>query len=200
MQLLEQIFGKKNNIRVLRHLARHMDWEFNITELSKDIKINKGILSRLVNQLEKDNLVKINRKGKIILFKLNKENLIIKELVIPSFKSEREFIDLHIKPRLLKIKSKDIISVVMYGSYAIGNFKLTSDIDLMVVVKNKNSNVEKNFEALKKTFLEEDIVINIDIIPLKEFKKLYKMKEPLIGSIEKDHVIISGKRIQELIN
>ena len=57
MQLLENIFGKKNNIKVLRHLAMHKDWQFNITELARDISVNKGILSKLVESLEKETIL-----------------------------------------------------------------------------------------------------------------------------------------------
>ena len=80
MQLLESILGKKNNLKIIRTLVLRKDWQYNITELSKDININKGVLSRLVEELEKENVIKVNRKGKIKLFSINKENPFIKIL------------------------------------------------------------------------------------------------------------------------
>ena len=122
MQLLEQTFGSKNSIKVLRQLAKHENWEFNITELARDININKGILSRLIRKLNENNIIKTNQKGKIMLFKINKENILIRNLIIPAFKIEDKLFDEFIKPRILKLKSKDLLSIILYGSYAKGDF------------------------------------------------------------------------------
>lgn len=198
MQLLEQVFGSKNNIKVLRHLARHENWEFNITELSKDLIINKGILSRLIKKLKENNLINLNQKGKILLFKINKDNLLIKNFIIPIFKLEENLFDDLIKPKLLGLKSDNILSIILYGSYSSGNFKLNSDIDILIVVKNK-INLDDRINELKKFFLENDLLLRIDVMSSKEFKQLSKIKEPLIVSIEKNHKILYGKNLDELL-
>jgi len=199
MQLIECVLGKRNNIKILRYLIKHKNWEFNITELSKDIGINKGVLSRIIKDLEKNNIIKINRKGKIILFKINKENILIKEVIMPLFELEENFFDLHIKTNILKIKNKNIISMILYGSYAREDFKIVSDIDLMVVVKKRDKKIIEGFENLKKIFLDSDLVLNADIIVFNDFKRLYKIKEPLLISMEKNHKIIFGKGFNEMI-
>ncbi|MBL7100900.1 MAG: hypothetical protein ISS23_03020, partial [Nanoarchaeota archaeon] len=111
MQLLN-ILGTKNNIKVIRFLVRHENWEFNISEFSKDTKINKGVLSRLIKKLEKENVIRVNRKGKISLFKLNKDNLFIKNVLIQLFEKEETFFKEHLKNRLTKLKEKDVLSII----------------------------------------------------------------------------------------
>ncbi|MEK6834985.1 MAG: nucleotidyltransferase domain-containing protein [Nanoarchaeota archaeon] len=197
MQLLGQVFGSKNNIKVLRYLSRHENWEFNITELSKDIKINKGVLSRLIKKLKENNLIKVNQKGKIILFKINKEHLLMKNFIIPTFKLEENLFNDFIKPKLLGLKSDNILSIILYGSYSSGNFKLNSDIDILIIVKNKIK-LDDRINELKKFFLENDLLLRIDVMSSKEFKQLSKIKEPLIISIEKNHKILYGKNLDEL--
>ena len=199
MQLLEQTFGSKNSIKVLRQLAKHENWEFNITELARDININKGILSRLIRKLNENNIIKTNQKGKIMLFKINKENILIRNLIIPAFKIEDKLFDEFIKPRILKLKSKDLLSIILYGSYAKGDFKLTSDLDLLIIIKNKNDQLENEINKLKKEFLDQDLLVRVDIMTLKEFKRLYKLKEPLLVSIEKNHKILYGSNLNDLI-
>ena len=188
MQLLEQTFGSKNSIKVLRQLAKHENWEFNITELARDININKGILSRLIKKLNENNIIKIN-----------KENTLIRNLIIPAFKIEDKLFDEFIKPRILKLKSKDLLSIILYGSYAKGDFKLTSDLDLLIIIKNKNDQLENEINKLKKEFLDQDLLVRVDIMTLKEFKRLYKLKEPLLVSIEKNHKILYGSNLNDLI-
>ena len=199
MQLLEQVLGSRNNIRVLRYLVKHLNWEFNISELSKDTGINKGALSRLIKKLKQNNTIKINQKGKIILFKLNKENIIMKNLIIPLFKKEDNFFNQFIRPKLLKLKAKNALSIILYGSYARNDFKLSSDMDLLIIVKSKDTKFENEIDELKKEFLDNDILVRTDIMALNEFKKLYKIKEPLIMSIEKNHEVLYGKNLTELI-
>ena len=199
MQLLEQIFGSRNNIRVLRYLVNHSDWEFNISELARDLAVNKGILSRLIKKLKENNIIKLNQKGKIVLFKLNKENLIIKSLIIPTFNLEKNFFNEFIMPEISKLKSKDIISIILYGSYAKNTFNLNSDIDLLVIMNNKDKKLEEIIDKLKRRFLEFDLLMRIDIIQIKEFRRLYKIKEPLISSIEQSHLILHGKSFNGLI-
>ena len=198
MQLLN-ILGTKNNIKVIRTLVRHKDWEFNISEFSKDTKLNKGVLSRIVKKLEKENVIKVNRKGKILLFKINKDNLFIKNVIIPLFEKEQTFFKEHLKNKLINLKEENVLSIILYGSYASGEANLTSDIDIMVVIKNKTSSLINKSDNLKNELLKEDFLLRIDIINLSEFKKLYKLKEPLLKSIEKNHQIIHGKKIEELL-
>lgn len=198
MQLLN-ILGTKNNIKVIRTLVRHKDWEFNISEFSKDTKLNKGVLSRIVKKLEKENVIKVNRKGKILLFKLNKDNLFIKNIIISLFEKEQTFFKEHLKNKLINLKEENVLSIILYGSYASGEANLTSDIDIMVVIKNKTNSLINKSDNLKNELLKEDFLLRIDIINLSEFKKLYKLKEPLLKSIEKNHQIIHGKKIEELL-
>ncbi len=85
---LETVFGTKNKIKLLRFLVGAEDWQFNLNEISKEIKINKGALSRLIRELEKKNILIVKRKGKLLLFKLNDQN--IKDALSKLFDIERK--------------------------------------------------------------------------------------------------------------
>ena len=196
---LDKILGTKNNIKVIRHLVKHKDWEFNITELAKDTGLNKGVLSRLVRNLEQENIIKVKRKGKILLFSINKENFIMKNLIMPLFQKEDTIVLDHMKTETKKIVDKNIISLILYGSFASGTAKLTSDIDIMVIVNKKSDILNKKFDGLEEKFLKEDLLLRVDILTLSEFKKLYKQKEPLIKSIIKNHKIMYGGEMDRII-
>lgn len=198
MQLIEEIFGKKNNIKVLRHLIKHKDWQFNITELAKDANINKGILSRLINNLEKENIIKINKKGKIKLFSINKENLFIREVIMPMFEKEDTFYYDILNKFLKKIK-KDVISIIVYGSVVSGKIKLTSDIDILIITNSKDKILEKKINGIKKEFLDNDLLLRADLISISELRKVYKTKEPFIKSLTENHKILYGKSLMEMI-
>ena len=198
MQLLETILGKKNNIKVLRHLAMHRNWQFNITELAKDISVNKGILSRLIEDLEKENLIRIIRKGKIKLFSINKDNLFIKDIIILLFEKEADFIK-NISENLVKKLKNKTESIILYGSFAKGTAKLNSDIDILIIVNKNDGDLEKEIGVFKEDFLKNDLLLRVDIISMLELKNLYKSQEPFIKSVIKNHKILSGKPVMELI-
>ena len=198
MKLLETILGKKNNIRVLRHLTIHKDWQFNITELAKDININKGVLSRLIEDLEKENLIKITRKGKIKLFIINKDNIFLDEIIIPLFEKEANFPKMVLESFVNALKNKTE-SIILYGSFAKGTAKLSSDIDTLVIINEKDNSLEKEIEAFKEDFLRKDLLLRVDVMVISELKNLYKSQEPFIKSMIKNHKVLSGKPIMELI-
>ena len=198
MQLIDEIFGKRNNVKVLRHLIKHKDWQFNITELAKDINLNKGVLSRLINDLEKENIIKIHKKGKIKLFSINKENLFIKEVIIPIFEKEDKFYYNVLDKFTEKIKNS-VISIIAYGSVVSGKIKLTSDIDVLVIINKKNNIVEEKINKIKEEFLENDLLLRVDLISINELRKFYKRNDPFIKSIIKQHKILYGKSLVEMI-
>jgi len=198
MQLIENILGKKNNIKVLRHLIKHKNWQFNITELAKDSYINKGALSRLIGNLEKENIIKVSKKGKIKLFSINKENLFIKNIIIPLFEKEDIFY-YEILDKFVKKIKKDVISIIAYGSVVSKEIKLTSDIDVLVIINKKNEILENKINKLKEEFLDNDLLLRVDLINIKELRKLHKTKEPFMVSLIKNHKILYGKSLMEMV-
>lgn len=198
MQLIEQVLGKKSNIRVLRHLVKHKDWQFNITELAKDTGINKGALSRVIEELGKENVIKVSKKGKIKLFSINRENLFIREVIMPLFEKEDTFYCDTLSKLVKKIKS-DTISIVLYGSVASGKAKLTSDIDILVIVSKEDKSVEEKINKIKEEFLKNDLLLRVDLLTLNELKKIYKTREPFISSVIKNHKVLYGKQLTELV-
>lgn len=193
MQLIN-ILGSKNKIKLIRFLIKHQNWEFNITELSKDLMINKGNISKLIKELGKNDIITINNKGKILLLKLNKNNRFVKNALIPLFKKEESFFNGYLNKIVKVLKHKNIISIILYGSIARGEAKLDSDIDILVISKNKDENIKEKIKNI-----EDNIIINIDIMTLKEFKKAYNEKEPLIKNILNNNKVLYGKKVLEMV-
>jgi|GEM_PF-1694059 len=201
MQLIENIFGSRGRISVLKRLSRHRGWWFNISELSKDMGINKGALSRIVGRLEKDSLIIVNKKGKIKLFKLNEKNLFVTDFLFPVLKAEDALFNGIRKSLAAQFPEKMVYSVVIYGSYAKGTERLESDIDLMVIMKNKafEKMCRDISDKLSAEFLDNGIMLVIDLLDEAEFKKLYSAKEPLIRSVAETGFVLKGKNLEELI-
>jgi len=90
MQSLERILGSKSKIKLLRFLFQKKEWQFNLATISKTINVDKGNISRLIKYFEKEKIVSVKRSGKLLLFCLNSENKIVRDIITPIFKVEEK--------------------------------------------------------------------------------------------------------------
>lgn len=204
MQLLEIFFGSKIRIKILRRLCQQKEWSFSVVELSEDLGLNKGVVSRVLNQLQEDGIVKIITKGKVKLCRVNKENRIVSELIVPIFEKEQSVIDSILKEFLKKLnpkRFKSVLSVIAYGSVVKGVFKLTSDLDFMLILSNKSEigSIKKTLDKIVDEFSEEDIILFHDLITRGEFKKLYEQNEPAIRDMVRFNKLLYGMDVLELV-
>lgn len=204
MQLLDSFFGSKTKVKVLRRLSLQRGWDFSVVELSADLGLNKGVVSKILNQMEKDGTIKTTRKGKMKLCRLNDENGIIKDLVIPAFEKERDALDSVLKRFLKELgpgRFKSVMSVAAYGSVAKGTFRLTSDIDILLVLRDESEagRIKKALDTITGKFArKEDMVLFCDLMTAKEFGRLYGQNEPSIRDIVRFNKMLYGKDLLEL--
>lgn len=87
------------------------------------------------------------------------------------------------------VYGKDIFEIVLYGSYARGDFAEDSDIDIVALVHGSREALQ---EKLKQVWdisaeigLENDIIISPTVIPYDEFMQ-YKQSLPYYRSIAEE--------------
>lgn len=102
----------------------------------------------------------------------------IQEKIIESYKS---------------VYGNNIIQIILYGSYARGDYDSQSDIDITAVVDGERLDLQKKlrlvWDASADIGLENDIVISPTVIPASEFE-LYKNKLPYYRNIDKEGIRI----------
>lgn len=204
MKLLERIVGSKTKIAVLRVLSRNLNWNYSITELSKDVNLNKSLVSKVIEELQNEHVVKVLIKGKTKLCRINAENKIVREIIIKLFENEKKVLDSVIDNLIKQIKpekNSSILSMILYGSFAKEEFTPRSDIDLMIIVKNK-AEIKKIKQMLLKVsedFMRDDLIVFHDIITKGEFKRLYTQREPVMMDIFKFNKLLYGRDLTEIV-
>lgn len=87
------------------------------------------------------------------------------------------------------VYGKDIVEIVLYGSYARGDYSRESDIDLVAVVQGSRLELQKKlktvWDASAEIGLENDIVVSPTVIPYDEYVK-YKETLPYYRSIAEE--------------
>ncbi len=91
------------------------------------------------------------------------------------------------------IYGQAIKNIVMYGSFARGDFDDESDIDFAAIVEGERQvlqeQLEKVWDKASDIGLEYDAVVSPVVIPYEEFLE-YKDKLPYYRNIDKEGIIV----------
>lgn len=100
-----------------------------------------------------------------------------------------------------EIFGDDLIGVILYGSYARGDYNDESDIDIALLIDKDRISLKRYNDLLVSQMthfmLEHDVFISFNEIPFKEFEE-YKEVLPYYKNIDKEGVnlVAWGKRSQ----
>lgn len=91
------------------------------------------------------------------------------------------------------VYGKNIKTILLYGSYARGDYNDQSDIDLVAIVSGERlalqNDLAKVWDRASDIGIDHDAVISPAVIPYDEFVK-YRLKLPYYRNIERE-----GRRI-----
>ena len=182
-QALQKIFGSRIRARVLAWFYMHHDESFFVRQLATILKEDSTNLSRELSNLEKVGILSSTRQGNLKYFQANKtcsffnelKGLILKTIgVIGELKSALE-------------KFQDIEYAFIYGSYARGEEKADSDVDLIIIGDVDLDRFDSLINNLEKRFGR---TINYVTYDYKEFISKKIGKDGFIMDVLKDKKIM----------
>ncbi len=187
--MLEEILNSKPKVKILKLLVNKSDWLFSESEISRELKIPKTTTHRALKTLRDQNILREFKKaGKIVIYQLNKDNYIIRDLIEPFLKKDSEIIIKKSKEFCQKI-DKLIKVAILFGSSSKGEMKPISDVD-MALITEKPRELKELTDKIKTEFLENDsIIFSTHIFTKKEFKERYEKKDPLVVDIVNGYVV-----------
>ena len=110
-------------------------------------------------------------------------------------KKKLELITQIVKDAYLRVYGENLVEILLYGSYARGDFDQFSDVDFAGIVKGNRKNLQSDLKKIWETTddlgLEYEILISPVAIPLDEYQE-YKEDLPYYRNIEKEGVKIFG--------
>ena len=156
--MIEKLFTSKNRIKILGFLFFEKE-ESYIREISNKTKVSPSAVKREVENLEKVGIFK-REKNKVIL---NKESNILDELKNIFIKTD--YVVYPIKDSLKEIHAEFIL---IFGSFARGDYKEGSDIDLLIIGRVKSFEVYKKIKPIENKIKRE---INCVVWTIENLKK-----------------------------
>jgi len=189
---------KDEKLSILRMLIENPEKEYSIRQIAVKRKINYKSAYNAVLKLEREGVIDVKKHGNTSMvrfnFNFNESVFIVEVCRRNDFLKNRDFRVLY--RRISEIKNPFFICLV-FGSYAKGNPRKGSDLDLCIITNDEKIKNEIEEIADITPFDIHCLVFSSD-----EFIKMLKTTEFNVGKeIVKNRIILKGiEMFYELIN
>lgn len=197
---LDDILGQYSKVKILRFLVRSQA-QLNGREIAKNVGLSHVKAHTALKDLTKYGVVNMRSVGSSLIYWLNEEHFLVKEIIRPVFEKEERVFE-HLTRIVLKaISPPRPLSIILFGSFAKGMALADSDIDIVIVYPHPK---DKSLIAKGLSEAENKVVSlfgnHLSCVPLAihEFQKKLKAKDKFINEIVRTGKIIFGKNISEL--
>jgi len=175
-QLIE-LFGKSKSLVILELFLNNPTKIFLLKEIKNITKLAKNTILKWLAHLTKVDFIKEERNNIYRSFKLNNENIIIKNLKkINTISKLKE---------LKELSKKYNINIYLYGSSARGEDIEKSDIDLLIIGKIKRPEIIEEIKKMGDIINKE---IKFQIFSQLEWSNMIKKDKAFYERIEKDKI------------
>ena len=186
--MLESVYITKSKVRgkLLGILFSNPEHKYYLSELARMAGASVGNVQRELDRFLKDEFILREKKANLVFYFLNQRHALfpeIRSLVLKTFGIEGEL-------RGLIQKHKEISVALLYGSFARGEEKGESDIDLLIVSEDSLEKFNSAISKLESKFSRE---INPTAYSEKEFRKKLANKDSFLTNVLKNpHIILKG--------
>jgi len=191
--LVEMLLGSRVKVKVLRTLWRYREKEFTIRELAKFLGVSHTGIKKVVDELEKTNVLRLRTVGRSCAFRLNM-NSYAANIVGRTFEMESGVLSELRDVIREKLKSRFVTSAALYGSVVEGKETSRSDIDLLIITDQREK-VEEIVAELQND-VSERFGNSISAYYISEEDLRKKRKEPPIKQALQNHMLICGKPLE----
>ena len=190
---------QKTLLKIIGLMRSKLDEGLTILDISKKLKIGYRPAYNHITEMEKEEIIKVEKVGNAKKCSLNLENAKTRHLL--------EEIDLERKEELYQKNPKlkqivegliskltemfisEIQSIILFGSYAKGTATKQSDIDLLFIISDiKDKNLRESIERESASY---QYSYNLKVSPLitniEEFKRTLKDKKLNVGKETREY-------------
>lgn len=172
--------------KIIDLFLRYPDREFTINELTKLSKIPYASNWRFIQKLDKAGIIEVKIIGHSTACKLNRSSPFLKEIkkALEAKPTPQKAVIDNFVTRIKKLKQ--IRRIVLFGSVARDQEKLTSDVDIAIIVQKKNKEIERKITEVADIILEKS---RITIIPILLTKKELKENKQFEEELNKGKIL-----------
>lgn len=204
---LDNILNSKLKIAIIRLLvSKSAGFKATGREMAKLTRFSAPAAHASLKELYSQGVLKLDTIGKQHIYSIDSDSRIVQRILRPMFKEETSLKD-ELKDFLINriqesgIKKK-IVSLLLYGSLQKGITHNKSDVDIAVIIKNK-----ENKKEIEDKFLNDISVKFYDYFKARldtyiktadEFRERLKKGLPTVSTLMKSYSVIYGKEPLEI--
>lgn len=179
--MLQTLYLTKSKIRgkLLGFLFSNPKKEYYLSELARLVGTSPGNIQREMTKFIADGLIRKEKRGNLNFYVLNPAHALFTE--IKSLVLKTTGIEASLKE--LVQKHKEIEFALLYGSFARGEERGESDIDLLIISDKK---LEAFYSAVSKLELKFNREINPTAYSSEEFRKRIATQDSFVTNVLKE--------------
>ena len=188
---LDRVFAAPSHIAVLRALLDSAEG-MSGRQVARLAEVNNQACANALRRLEESAVVERQGSGQSQLIRLNRENVLVRALILPLLRGERGTFRA-LLDRLGELIPPRCLQAIVFGSVARGEEEGPSDLDLLLVVDgptNRRSARERAGETRTRMWKEWGVRVNPITLTSHELEARRRRRDPLIVAILRDGVPI----------
>jgi len=202
-QQLDRIIGQGSKLKILRFLYLR-NGEHTGRAIAREIGMSPSVVSNSLKELREEGVISLRTAGKTHLYGIIEDSHLVRKLLAPLFEEEKSINENIISTivRGLSGSKNEIISLALFGSFARQEETSRSDIDLLVITRDKKGKAvaEESLDKIDQIVMKKFRTCISPYIKTKtEFIKAYQSEKPLIKSILLNHRLLSGEPLERIL-
>ncbi len=168
-----ELMGSRSASRILVYFLEMPRGRFYLAQLIKNTGLSKNSAIKALKELEKTGILAREELGKTVLYGLERDNPVVKEL--------KKLLAISVAATAMKDFAAAGCEAYLYGSAARGENDEKSDIDVLLICDRKGGVVSR-LSSIKDERIKPLIMTQMD------YAALSRKDKPLYERIEKDKV------------
>jgi predicted nucleotidyltransferase len=194
-QPLDPVFAAQSHLavcRALRDTAEGMSGR----QVARQAGINHQTCAVALGRLEELGVVRRQGSGQSQLFQLSRENLLVRDLLIPLLRKEREVFPRVVR-RVGELAAGRCVRALVFGSVARGEERRESDLDLLLIADGPRGQASTRQAAndLRTVMAKEwGLRVNAIVLTQRAVEVRRQRRDPLIANILREGIEIAIDR------
>ena len=197
---LDRIFSASSHLPILRALQYSREG-MSGRAIAREAFINHQACAVAVKNLEALGILRRQGSGKTQLIRLNFENHLVKNSLLPLLRQEREF-SKKVKNEIAETFKGDALAITLFGSAARGQDMPGSDIDaLLLVDESRKKNILNRATAYSAVFIRQyGVRLSPVVMTIAEAKRRIKRSDPLLKNILSEGIDLLPQKLRNLLS
>lgn len=194
---LDDLFGNPNNVKILRHLILYPSPVITGRGIARELGMSHATCIRSLNSLVNTGFLIRKRVGNSATYEVAKDSAMYTDILEPAFRAEAGLLQRLVDALMAGIKGK-VLSVYLFGSVARGEDTLSSDVDILVLIRRQADKhavetvIEKNKEKAYRLYR---LGVGTVVYDKEEFERMRAKESPLTEEIIRDGILLTGAEV-----